>query len=125
MGAIFREYLRIMDHWRSTLPTALFEVDYEEIVSDFEASARRIISAAGLDWDPACGEFHRGSRSVHTGSRVQVRQPPHTRSVGKWKHYKHELADLFAALPGLGAGPASRPGVSYPRGPSRPWSGRA
>jgi tetratricopeptide (TPR) repeat protein len=125
MGVIFREYLRIMDHWRSTLPTVLFEVDYEEVVSDFEAAARRIVSAADLDWDPACGEFHRGSRSVHTGSRVQVRQPPHTRSVAKWKHYEHELADLFAALPRLGGGPASGPVISYPRGPSRPWPGKA
>jgi tetratricopeptide (TPR) repeat protein len=123
MGSIFREYLRIMDHWRSTLPDALFEIDYEELVADFEVPARRIVSAAGLEWDPACVEFHRGSRSVHTGSRVQVRQPPHTRSVAKWKHYEHELADLFAALPGGSGVAAPRPVFSYPCGPSRTWPG--
>jgi hypothetical protein len=125
MGAIFREYLRIMDQWRSTVLTALFEVDYEEVVSNFETSARRIVSAAGLDWDPACGEFHRGTRSVHTGSRVQVRQPPHTRSVAKWKHYEHELADLFAALPNEGGDGASRLLSAHLGGPSRAWPGRA
>ena len=125
IGAIFRQYLRIMDHWRSALPTPIHEFDYEEIVSDFENSARRMVSAAGLDWDPACVEFHRSSRSVHTGSRVQVRRPLHTRSVARWKHYERELADLFAALPAAQAQTAPQPAATFPRGPSRSWPGKA
>jgi tetratricopeptide (TPR) repeat protein len=100
LGQIFRDYLRMMDHWRAILPAPMLEIEYEEVVADFDNSSRRMIAAAGLEWDPTCADFHRGARSVHTGSRVQVRQPLHSRSVAKWKHYEHELADLFAALPG-------------------------
>lgn len=123
IGTIFRQYLRIMDHWRSALPQPIHEFDYEELVSDFENSARRLVSAVGLDWDPRCAEFHRSTRSVHTGSRVQVRQAPHTRSVARWKHYEHELADLFMALPMTKVRTAHQPTLAFPRGPSRSKAG--
>jgi tetratricopeptide (TPR) repeat protein len=125
IGAIFREYQRIMDHWRATLTAPIHEVDYEEIVSDFQGAARRLISAIDLDWHPACGEFHRTPRPVHTGSRVQVRQPIHTRSVARWKHYEQELADLFASLPTSPGQLPHRSGLGHPRGPARSWPGKA
>ena len=41
---------------------------------------------SGLEWDPACLEFHANRRVVRTPSLVQVRQPIHTRSVGRWRN---------------------------------------
>jgi tetratricopeptide (TPR) repeat protein len=98
IAAVFRCYLRLMDHWRTTLPTTIHEVDYEETVTDLEGTARRLVAALGLDWSPSCLEFHRAGRSVRTASALQIREPVHRRSVGRWKLYESELADLFAAL---------------------------
>jgi tetratricopeptide (TPR) repeat protein len=94
----FRQYRRIMDHWRATMPMAFLEVDYEETVDDLEGVARRLIAACGLDWEPACLEFHRTERPVRTASVTQVRQPVYRRSVARWKNYEPALAELFAAL---------------------------
>jgi hypothetical protein len=99
LAARFQEYCRLMDHWRGVLPKPVHVVDYEETVADFEAVARRLIAACGLEWEPACLEFHRTKRPVRTASVIQVRQPVYRRSVGRWKQYQHELADLFVALP--------------------------
>lgn len=99
MGSRFGQYLRLMDHWRSTLPVTIHEVDYEETVADLEGVARRILDACGLEWEPACLEFHRTRRPVRTASITQVRQPVYQRSVARWRHYETELADLFQALP--------------------------
>jgi tetratricopeptide (TPR) repeat protein len=99
VAAVFRGYLRLIDHWRAVLPTTIHEVDYEETVSDLPRVARRLFGALGFDWDPACLDFHLSPRPVRTGSVAQVRQPLYTRSVGRWKRYEHELADLFVALP--------------------------
>ena len=78
-----------MDHWRSTLPTTIHEVDYEEAVADLEGVARRLVSALGLEWSPEprpAWEFHRPGRTVRTASALQVREPVHRRSVGQcWK----------------------------------------
>ncbi len=95
----FQQYLRLMGHWRQVLPAPIHEVRYEEMVKDLEGNARRLIAACGLDWDPACLEFHRTRRAVRSAAGVQVRQPVHAQSVGRWKNYQTHLAELFAALP--------------------------
>ncbi len=92
-------YRRLMAHWEATCPVAIHPVHYEETVSDLESVARRIIAACGLEWNPACLEFHRSTRTVRTASVTQVRQPIYKSSVSRWKKYEHDLADLFAALP--------------------------
>lgn len=81
------EQERLMRHWQSVSPLPMLEVHYEEVVADTEAQARRLIDFAGLPWDPACLEFHKSGRSVQTLSRWQVRQPVHSRSVGRWRNY--------------------------------------
>jgi tetratricopeptide (TPR) repeat protein len=99
IGTVFRQYLRLMEHWRKVLPVPIHEVAYEETVADLEGTARRLIAACGLDWHPACLEFHRTRRVVRTASQAQVRQPVYSKSVARWKHYEGLLDDLFAALP--------------------------
>jgi tetratricopeptide (TPR) repeat protein len=95
----FSQYLKLMDHWRAVLPVSIHEVDYEEMVSDLEAVARRLVAACGLEWDPACLKPHENRRKVRTSSLVQVRRPVYKNAVARWKHYETELASLFAALP--------------------------
>jgi tetratricopeptide (TPR) repeat protein len=99
----FHEYRRIMEHWRTVLPVPLLEVDYEETVADLEGAARKLVAWCGLAWEPACLEFHQAKRPVRTVSAVQVRQPVYRTSVGRWKHYEHALASLFARLESAGA----------------------
>jgi tetratricopeptide (TPR) repeat protein len=97
--ARFADYRRLMDHWRRVLPVPLLEVDYEQMVTDLEGTARRLVSWCGLEWEPACLAFHKGKRPVRTASVAQVRQPIYTRSVGRWKHYALALGTLFGTLP--------------------------
>jgi tetratricopeptide (TPR) repeat protein len=98
IAARFLRYRQIMDHWKAVLPVPIHEVDYEESVTDLEGVARRLLEACRQEWDPRCLEFHRTERSVRTASVAQVRQPVYRRSLGRWKHYETELADLFEAL---------------------------
>jgi tetratricopeptide (TPR) repeat protein len=95
----FKQYLRLMRHWEAVLPVTMCRVDYEQTVSDLESVSRRLVDACGLEWEPACLDFHRTARAVHTASVTQVRQPIYSTSVRRWKNYEHELPELFAALP--------------------------
>jgi tetratricopeptide (TPR) repeat protein len=94
----FKQYRRLMDHWRAALPVPIHDVDYESTVNDLESVARRLVALCGLEWEPSCLEFHRNNRPVRTASLVQVRRPVYTSSVGRWKNYESELAELFAAV---------------------------
>jgi len=98
LGFFYRQYARLMDHWRQVLPRPMFEVDYEKLVDNQEAVSRRMISHVGLDWDDACLDFYKTDRTVRTASDWQVRQPIYKSSKQRWKRYERHLEPLKAAL---------------------------
>jgi hypothetical protein len=99
IAARFRDYRRLLGHWRAVLPVPVQEVVYERLVDDFETEARRLVTACGLAWEPACVRFHQTTRPVRTASVTQVRQPLYRTALARWRHYETALADLFARLP--------------------------
>lgn len=50
------------------------------------------------DCGPACLEFYKMSRHVHTASMAQVRQPIYWSSVGRWRPNDALLWPLVHAL---------------------------
>jgi tetratricopeptide (TPR) repeat protein len=98
IAARFRDYCQLMQHWRAALPVPMLEINYEETVADLPSTAQRLVEWCGLEWEPACLKFNEGTRSVRTASKIQVREPVYTRSVGRWRHYERDLSELFAAL---------------------------
>lgn len=99
LGHYYREYRRLMAHWRRTLPAAsLLEVRYEALVEEPETWSRRMLEHIGLPWEPRCLEFHRTERPVLTASNWQVRQPIGKSSIGRWRRYEPLLAPLRQAL---------------------------
>lgn len=99
LGQYYVHYARLMDHWRKVLPAGTFlDVQYEDIVADQEAQARRLIEYCGLEWNDACLDFHNTKRSIRTASVTQVRQPIYTSSVERWRHYEKFLGPLLDAL---------------------------
>jgi tetratricopeptide (TPR) repeat protein len=99
LGRYYREYDAQMTHWRDVLPEGvLIEMDYEDIVEDTEREARRIVAHCGLEWDPACVDFHKTRRTVLTASGAQVRQPIYNTSLEAWRPPMRFLQPLFDGL---------------------------
>ena len=91
----YRQYLRLMDHWRAVLPsTRLHEVDYEDATAVPEETARRLVAFCGLDWDEACLRPERNPGAVKTASVWQARQPIYRSSVERWRNYEPWLGEL-------------------------------
>jgi tetratricopeptide (TPR) repeat protein len=89
---------RVLAHWRQAKPIGWLDIVYEELVTDLEGHARDMIQFLGLDWEPACLEFHKTRRIVRTASQWQVRQPIHGRSVGRWRSYEPAIQPFLTAL---------------------------
>ncbi len=85
VGAYYRQYQRVMDHWRDVLPLSIHEVEYEDLVADPEGAARGLIDFLGLDWDDRCLPTHQ-------------RAPIHARLVNHSRGYASYLAPLKQAL---------------------------
>jgi tetratricopeptide (TPR) repeat protein len=99
LGRYYQAYEKLMAHWRRVLPDGIMlEVRYEDLVSDFEPQARRIVAHAGLEWDEACLAFYKTERPVRTASATQVRQPVYQSAVGRGRRYGTKLAPLLETL---------------------------
>jgi tetratricopeptide (TPR) repeat protein len=93
--AYFRDYQRLIDHWRGVLPPDRFiEVDYEDLTRAPEPAVRRIIAACGLAWNDACLRPESNPRAVKTPSKWQTRQPIYRTSVARWRRYEPWLGSL-------------------------------
>lgn len=101
LAAHYREYRRIMDHWRHSLGTGLVEVSYEDLTADPEKEIPRMLAGCGLSFDPACLSPHEGEGAVLTASATQVRRPIHREGVDAWKAYADRLEPLRVSLAGM------------------------
>ena len=91
-------YRKLMDAWRERFPGRFLDISYEETVSDLEPNARHLIEFLGLPWEDACLRFHEQKHAVSTASAVQVREPAHTRSIGRWRRYEERLQPMRDVL---------------------------
>jgi tetratricopeptide (TPR) repeat protein len=100
-------YRRLMEHWRTSLPGRVYEVAYEDLVSDPEGQGRALLAALDLAWQDQCLQSHSNAAPVATASASQVRRPIYTSSVSLWRRYEPQLAPLRSRL--LAAGVALDP----------------
>jgi hypothetical protein len=101
LGRYYRAYDALMAHWQRVLPEGtMIEIEYEDLVEDFEANVRRLLAHCGLDWDERCLSFHQTRRPVTTASAAQVRRPLYKSSLKRWQPQPALLQPL---LDGLGA----------------------
>lgn len=100
LAAYYREYLRIMAHWRATLPIDVFlEVPYEALVEDPRTWSEKIVRFLNLEWHEDCENHHKTVRRVGTSSNWQVRQPIYKTSAHRWRNYQDFIAPLLSQLP--------------------------
>ncbi|MGH6706540.1 MAG: sulfotransferase, partial [Sphingomicrobium sp.] len=95
----YRQYQRLMDHWKSLYGEDIFDVDYDELVGNPQPVAEALLAFCGLDWDERCLSPHRVPGSVRTASVWQVREPLHQRSSGRWQNYQAQLVELRKLFP--------------------------
>ncbi len=84
-------YYHLMALWRERFAGRFFDIAYEDTARDLEPNARALIEYLELPWEDACLHFHEQDAAVTTASAVQVRQPAHTRSIGRWLRYEDRL----------------------------------
>ena len=94
---VIKAFRTIVSHWRNVLPDRFTEVKYETLVAAPETVSRKLIDAAGLDWEDQCLDFHKASGTVKTLSLHQVRQPIYASSAQAWRRYESDLQPFFDA----------------------------
>lgn len=98
----YRQHERLMTHWRTLYPDDIFELDYDQLVREPQATITRLLDFAGLEVEEACFSFHETARPVRTASVWQVRRPLYQSGSGRWRNYRRHLGELRRALDASG-----------------------
>lgn len=94
----YQHYRDYMAHWKQQPGLRILDVHYEELVATVETTTRRLVDYIELDWDDACLNYRQHESGTTSASRLQVRKPVYTSSIGAWKPYAEHLAPLYEKI---------------------------
>lgn len=94
----YKQYSRLMGHWKSLFTDDIYEVDYDRLIDNPEPVVRALLHYLELPWQKECLEFHTLENLVKTASIWQVRQPLYKTSSGRWKNYQKNISSLLQAF---------------------------
>ncbi len=86
---------RLCTHWLDVLGDRVMVLEYEQLVTDPEATSAALFTHLGLQRPERWHEFHSSSSPVATASLAQVRQPLSPAAVGSWRRYEEYLGPLY------------------------------
>ncbi len=87
----YNAYRNVMAHWHRLYPGEIYDVHYEQLVTNQYPQTKQLLAYLGLDFEQQCFDFHTSERVVHTLSNQQVRQPIYSGAVAGWENYQFAL----------------------------------
>ena len=87
--------------WRSlkqSIPSDQWkEIRYENTVADLHATVSDALRFLDLDWDDSIDDYRkiRSDRPVNSPTYLEITQPIHTQSLGRWKNYAFAFEKEF------------------------------
>lgn len=102
LADFYSAYRALMDHWAQVLPHRILQVEYERMVGQPEAEARRISEYCGFAFVPDMLDLGREGGHVSTASSSQVRGGIVRNRGGVWRAYAKHLQPLQERLTTLG-----------------------
>ena len=89
-------YRGMMRHWQNVIPSsAIFELSYERLVTDVEATTAALFEFCGLTYEEEILRFHSHGGRCCTSSVWEVRKPIYTSSVNRSMRYREFLGPLL------------------------------
>jgi tetratricopeptide (TPR) repeat protein len=101
IGHYFREYRRLMTHWKNMFASDIFDFDYDALVSAPKPALERLCAFLGLEPPGAVPQAAPAGLAVKTASVWQVREPLYRTSSGRSRHYADQLKELHDSLADL------------------------
>ncbi len=96
-------YCKVMKTWleicKNDLP-GFFESRYENLVENFESSARSLLEFLGLDWAAEVARFHEnaGADYLSTPSYQAITKPVYGSARNRWQNYPNPVKKITPML---------------------------
>ena len=88
----FDIYHRVTESFKKKFPNFIYEIEFEQFVSNPEIESKKLLKFCDLPWDIKCLEFYKRKDLVsRTASNIQIRKAIYKDSPDKYSFYKKFL----------------------------------
>jgi tetratricopeptide (TPR) repeat protein len=98
LARYYAAYEALVNHWRAAFGDSIYEVAYEELVTEPLRVGAGIARHCGLAWSDRAIEVQNNAAVSLTASAAQIRRPIYGSSSGRWRRYGTHLAPLIREL---------------------------
>lgn len=98
IGQLYQSFEKWVRKFAETYPDAIRLQSYEQLVQHPTAEVKELLAFCNLPWEEQCLQVENNKLPVSTASKVQVREPINTRSIGRWKRYASQTEALQKSL---------------------------
>ena len=94
----YNQYLSLMEFWKDKMPNYIYDIQYENLISNSEIEIKNLLNFCNLNWEENCMNFHKNKRAIKTVSSSQARTTFYSSSVASYKNYEKFLSKLYSSL---------------------------
>ncbi|MEP7704959.1 sulfotransferase [Paraglaciecola sp. 25GB23A] len=87
IGRFYAEFYRLGQYWQAKQTDNFLLLNYEHLVQHPQSQIQQLLQFCELDWQAQCMHVETNKAPVSTASKVQVREPINTSSIGRWRKY--------------------------------------
>lgn len=97
---LYAAAMNLLKHYQSVLGLQFQVVRYEDMVTDLETEARKLVEFCGEKWDDTVLRYfeHARRRNVSTPSYSAIASPIYSKSLNRWRNYEAQLQPVFSIL---------------------------
>jgi tetratricopeptide (TPR) repeat protein len=94
IARFYLEFHRLGQYWQQLQSANVYHLRYETLAQEPEIEVQKLLKFCDLDWQAQCVNVESNTAPVSTASKVQVREPINTSSIGRWKKYADSTNEL-------------------------------
>ncbi len=87
----YKSYKDLMIFWKNIFPDKIYDLKYENLVSNTENEVKKLLKFCSLKWDKNCMQHHKNKRVIKTISFNQARKPIYKTSLKTYGGYENYL----------------------------------
>ena len=98
---LYNEVMRLWMQYKNISYLNYHYIKYEELVSNFEISVKKIFNFIEIDWSDEVFKFYNTATKrnlISTPSYDQVNKPIYSKAVGRWKKYESNFSEIAPIL---------------------------
>ena len=94
LAEYYKLYKDIIVFWKKYFPKKIYDLNYENLVTNSEKEIKNLLKFCELEWDENCLNPEKNTRVIKTISYNQARQPIYKTSLKSYSNYDNYLKDL-------------------------------